>query len=301
MKQEYEVVEHANIRHLKISVNRIAFRTPHMHRDFEVIHNLKGDAYFTLGHQNIEFPEGSILLINPNQMHTIHSIAEDSLMIVLQVAPEFFASIYPSISHLSFEPHCLSGPAAEKIHASLIQLTRHYLLQNESYEFACGSLVLQIFHDLLNIYPHHLISDAEKKTFQTKARRLDRIIRYAQEHYTEKISLEDIARSENLSVSYLSHFIKSNFNQSFQDYIAKLRLNQATFLIHDPGKRLIDICEECGYSDYRYLYQAFMNEYHCSPKAYRSRHLKVTEQHKAVDGSKEYFLSKKEVLATLRL
>lgn len=297
MKQEYEVVEHANIRHLKITVNRIVYRTPHMHRDFEIIHNLKGDAYFVLGQQTIEFPEGSTLLINPNQLHAIHSLADDSLMIVLQVAPEFFTTVYPSISNLAFKPHCLSGPDVEMIHASLIHLTRHYLLQNEGFEFACGSLVFHIFHSLLNIYPHHLISDAEKKTFQNKARRLDRIIRFAQEHFMDKISLEDIAKSENLSVSYLSHFIKTNFNQSFQDYIAKLRLNQATCLIHDNNKRLIDICEECGYSDYRYLYQAFMKEYHCSPKTYRNKHLKVTEQHKAVDGSKEYFLTKQEALA----
>ena len=120
--------------------------------------------------------------------------------------------------------------------------------------------------------PYHTISDDKmKKTLQRTAR-LNRVLSYIEENYMNKVLLSDIAERESLTTSYLSHFFKDNLNQSFQDYVTTLRLNHAKFLVATTDKRLIDICIECGFSDYRYLYKSFKDKFGCTPNEYRKKY-----------------------------
>ncbi len=90
-----------------------------------------------------------------------------------------------------------------------------------------------------------------------------------------KIRLSDIAKSEHLSMSYLSHFIKDNLNQTFQEYLNNIRFSHAREMLMEKRMKFIDICMECGFSDYRYLYQAFLKNYGCTPKEYQNLHKPV--------------------------
>ena len=101
--------------------------------------------------------------------------------------------------------------------------------------------------------------------------RLKRVLSRIQAEFTEKITLRDIAATEGLEMSYLSHFLKDHLGISFQTYLGRLRLEKAVFLVSHTRQRLIDICLECGFSDYRYLYKAFRQEYGCGPEQYRQQ------------------------------
>lgn len=95
--------------------------------------------------------------------------------------------------------------------------------------------------------------------------RLAGIIDYIQKNYTHNISLADLAQRENLDMTYLSHFIKNKLGVTFREYVNRLRLERAVDLVVTTNMRMIDICIDCGYSDYRYLNKAFMQEFNMSP------------------------------------
>ena len=101
-------------------------------------------------------------------------------------------------------------------------------------------------------------------------RRLKRVLNHIQQNFTSKVSLKELAARENLDMFYLSHFVKDHLGISFQSYVSKLRLEKAVFLIANTTKKMIDICLECGFSDYRYLYRLFLAEYGCTPQQYRA-------------------------------
>ena len=87
-----------------------------------------------------------------------------------------------------------------------------------------------------------------------------------------KISLSDIADTENVSVYYLSHFIKKHLGISFREYVNKLRLNKAATLLLTTNKKKIDICMESGFTDYRYVVKAFSKQYKCTPTEFRRKY-----------------------------
>ncbi|MDV3429505.1 MAG: AraC family transcriptional regulator [Bacillota bacterium] len=125
-----------------------------------------------------------------------------------------------------------------------------------------------LFYQLINHAPYHLVSDEEKIK---RTNRLNRITNYIDENFSSKLLLSDIADHENLSLTYLSHFFKDNFNTTFQNYLMNIRFEKAKQLIVQTEEKLIDICLESGFSDIRYLNRMFFKQYGCTPKEYRKK------------------------------
>ncbi|WP_099467182.1 helix-turn-helix transcriptional regulator [Konateibacter massiliensis] len=298
MKGEFEIIQSDSIKSVNLLFNKIKYRSPHMHKEFELVYNLGCEAIFHVGTMRKSFQAGSYVIFNPNQVHEIEAAGQNPFMICLQIAPEFFENVAPYISYLEFDSFYLAKYENDRLHKLMFELSNAYLCQGEHYSLECAALVYQIFKELLEEFPYHITTELEKKSNEEKALRLKRILRYAKNHYMEKISLKSLAKEENLSLNYLSRFIKENLNRSFQEYIGELRFNQAKYLIRNTNKSLLEICQECGYSDYRYLYQVFMKHYECSPKQYRS--LSVQEGAVAAPDSIETKLFRQEALEMIR-
>lgn len=298
MSSEFEIIQPDNIRYINMIFNKIKYRSPHMHREFELIYNLGCEVIYHVGSVSMRFLPDTFVIFNPNQVHEIVSVGPNPFMICLQIAPEFFDNIDANISYLEFDSFYLPSYENNKFSELILKLSYSYLGQADNYNFECAALIYQIFKELLDVFPYHISTASEKKSNEEKALRLKRILKYAKNHYMEKISLQSLAKEENLSLTYLSRFIKDNLNRSFQEYIGELRYNQAKYLIRHTNKNLMEICQECGYSDYRYLYQVFMKNFNCSPKQYRN--LVVRNVSVSSPDSIETKLSKQEALEIMK-
>ena len=101
--------------------------------------------------------------------------------------------------------------------------------------------------------------------------RLTSIVDYIQKNYTHKLSLTELAKAEKMDMTYLSHFIKKQLGISFREYVNRLRLERAVDLVVNTRMRMIDVCVDCGYSDYRYLNKAFLAEFGMTPAQLREK------------------------------
>ena len=97
MKNEYEVVEHANISDLNIFLVEIDYRTPHFHEDIEIIHILEGGVLSNSMQQQIPLQAGDTVIYNAFQPHEFHSARQGTLLLCMQVAPKFCAHYYPAL------------------------------------------------------------------------------------------------------------------------------------------------------------------------------------------------------------
>lgn len=276
MKNQYEVevIEHPYINYLNVFLVNLDYRTPHLHEDIELV--LVLDGQITTGTRSEEYHLGpnSCVIFNSNQPHEFHSSKGGSLILCLQVSPKFCASYYPAIASLHFDSRDIDQYVPEEyqgyVQALLVELAYQYHARHRGYEFSCISFLNQLLWIFLNKVPYRILSEEERRANIQKTERLNRILNYIDENYMNKILLADIARRENLSMTYLSHFIKDNLNQTFQEYLTNIRFSHAREMITEKRMKLIDICMECGFSDYRYLYQAFLKNYGCTPKEYQN-------------------------------
>ena len=101
--------------------------------------------------------------------------------------------------------------------------------------------------------------------------KLNSLIRFVDENYMHKIRLADFAQAQGVSLSYLSHFIKDALNQNFQDYVNSVRVNAACQRIAEGESKMLNVCLESGFSDYRYFSRAFKRQFGMTPEQYSRR------------------------------
>lgn len=92
---------------------------------------------------------------------------------------------------------------------------------------------------------------------------------YIDEHYAEKIYLDDIAKAVLLSASYLSAIFKKESGITVTDYINSVRCNAAKELLKTTPLSLPAIAEQVGYSDEKYFQHSFKKFVGITPAQFR--------------------------------
>lgn len=269
---EFEIITNKNTSY-KVFLNVIKSRSPHLHLDYEIGLVMKGNMDLIYEDKVYNLHEGDFMCVNPYQIHEFRS-DENAQLLFVQINPSFFSSIFPQIKNLEFEEPIYKNDGSDvnlywDIRKNITQLALLNMKAEENYELICAGLLNLLFFDLLTAMPHRYVSNSESTLAHTKAARIRRIADYIEQHLDEKILLSDIASREHLTIPYLSHFFKDNFNMTFGDYTTHLRCERARRMMLTTDLSLFDIAITCGFSDPKYFKQGFQKNYGCSPKEYR--------------------------------
>jgi AraC-like DNA-binding protein len=270
---ELEIIRHPRVGGISMFFNTMEYRTPHFHPEWELIWITEGELSVSSGQTEALCGTGELCLFSPRQIHEFRRRERGATFLCLQVAPQLLAYAYPDIYTLRLDAFRLRPFLREKqareLRMGMKRLMGEYLSGAPYFELRCAGDCAALFGELFALLPMRALSGDEIANADRRNERLSRFLDYVDKNYTEKIRLEDFARSEGCSVSYLSRFLKSNLNQSFQDYVNTMRFHCACRLIAEGGKRLIDVCEEAGFSDYRYFSQCFRKSCGMTPEQYR--------------------------------
>ncbi|MCB6924238.1 AraC family transcriptional regulator [Enterocloster bolteae] len=299
MNQEFEIISHSQM-NFKLFLVNMLYRTPHIHKDFELCLLLDGSLFLQAQNETHSLETGDFFVVNPFQSHELKADSP-ALLVSLQVHPSFFSSYYPRIANLEFTSLILQRDGTDvckKLYDMMIELACLYLKKADKFELKCVGLLNLLFAGLLDTLPNRLLSDKEKNASQSKASRMRKITHYIDEHYSEKLLLSDIARKEDLSLTYLSHFFKDYLGLPFQEYLAKIRCEKARQLLLLTDFPLLDICMSCGFSDSKYFNSGFRRQYGCSPKEYRQnfRHDELKQQQKSMLTTQEFLSASSSIV-----
>lgn len=95
------------------------------------------------------------------------------------------------------------------------------------------------------------------------------IIEYIGENYMRSVTLSEIAKKINFSVSYLSKVFKENTGVGFNDYLQKIRVEEACRLLADTNSKVIDIAWTVGYNDISTFNSVFKKHLGITPSMFR--------------------------------
>lgn len=271
MKEEFEIISHENVNYKVFLINMI-YRSPHIHKDFEICLLLEGALTLHLSSENIQLQTNDFFIINPFQSHELDA-KKAALILSLQVPAAFFSAYFPQMDNIEFLRFHLTSKSHASVyfdlHRTMLNIARNYFFPDKFSILKCVADVNMLFALLLDALPCQLISEKEKNVSKAKAGRIRSITTYIDDHYTEKLLLSDIAQQESLSLHYLSHFFKETIGVSFQVYLLKIRCEKARQLLILTDYSLLDICMMCGFSDPKYFNSGFRSQFGCSPKEYR--------------------------------
>lgn len=101
---------------------------------------------------------------------------------------------------------------------------------------------------------------------------------YIDENYLRDLSLDEIASKCYVNKYHLSHIFAKVHEMSVGQYIAELRLKEATRLLRTTGLPVSEIAGMAGFNDPGYFCRTFKKAFACTPTAYRKNACKITAQ-----------------------
>lgn len=302
MNQEFEVIAHGTTNY-KIFLVNLLYRTPHVHRDFELGYVLENEVTILVSGETHELHAGDFWIMNPFQSHELKA-EQPALLLSIQVPASFFSGYYRQIEAIEFTRFIYSPESnpmtGQPIGSLMHQMASQYFHGFDFYELKCAALLNECLYQLLTFADYHFITEKEQNASKNKAIRMRSVLQYIDENYMQKLLLTDIAERENLSLYYLSHLFKESLGMSFQDYLLKIRCEKARHLLLLTEQSLLDICIASGFSDPKYFNIGFKRQYGCTPKEYRKQfyHEELSSQQKSMLTTQE-FLSTTQSLITL--
>ncbi|MBR5597206.1 MAG: response regulator [Lachnospiraceae bacterium] len=99
---------------------------------------------------------------------------------------------------------------------------------------------------------------------------LGRLQKYIADHYTDKVSLGQIAQAIHANGSYLSRLYKSRTGQNLFDVINKMKLDKAKEYMNQ-GYRIYEVAQKVGFEDVSYFSRVFRKHEGCSPREYENK------------------------------
>lgn len=94
MNQEFEIISHSQM-NFKLFLVNMLYRTPHIHKDFELCLLLDGSLFLQAQNETHSLETGDFFVVNPFQSHELKADSP-ALLVSLQVHPSFFFFLLPA-------------------------------------------------------------------------------------------------------------------------------------------------------------------------------------------------------------
>ncbi|WP_349674690.1 response regulator [Lacrimispora sp.] len=101
---------------------------------------------------------------------------------------------------------------------------------------------------------------------------------FVRRHMKEELQVADIAALVNMSGSYFSHVFKKEEGISFLEYVYRIRMEHARYLLESSDLKVNEIADEVGIVNPNYFSTQFKKSVGQSPLEYRQAQLNKTEE-----------------------
>ena len=242
-------------------VSSISFRL-HCHNFYEIYVFEKGDSTYAVEGADYPLESGDMIFIRPGEMHRVHHKSEtEYLRIIIQFDDEFFKHYgceqYKEIfwGRRCGEKNKISTKTAKSAGISdVIDILREGL---ENYDEAyIKSLIVQILYLACK-------NDCFSTENQGKKRVKD-IVSYINEHYMEKLTLDEIADEFYITKYHLARIFKEATGHTVNEYIRLKRIRNVEALSDEAT--LSEAAAKSGYKDYSSFYRAYVKANGKPPK-----------------------------------
>ena len=170
----------------------------------------------------------------------------------------------PETLSLFNEPHILHYSFKTWRHLLHIVDKLDYRLNEEPTDISrkiSFALASQLF---LEIYELLKIPNAEKLKVDEREQLAFQIKTYVEAHYSEDITITEIADLFQVSTSTINRFFHDYFESTLYRFILFLRLQAAHDYI-EQGYSVTESWQKAGFNDYSNFYRAFMKHFHYRP------------------------------------
>lgn len=260
------------------NISFLRFKTPggytitnHFNDWLELVYVISGKAEYSIKNRSFSVSEGDFIFVDYNTAHG-YSTETGVEMECFYIKHSYLEQLMPLLD--SSKIYCNSADKLlpennyGEVRDNFLKMVKHF--QSDS------DIDIMGFHCYLFMLVYILIRDFtfkkgayRKSELKKSDKQIDIIIDYIHKHYNEQISLDIISAALHLSPSYISRLFKEELNIGYKDYLSKIRLDHAIYMLSNSSKNIVDISNECGFPNNKSFIESFKQEFGKTPSQYR--------------------------------
>lgn len=253
----------------------------HWHNDLEINLIREGEAVFQVYQKSYRVRTGEGFLLNRNVPHSCSSPGNEHVRYsTILVRPDFLYGDFGSdVERKCFQPFlqnsaipCIYltgfGENGKEILQKLNQVEEAFDRKRFCYELKIKGLLCEAFAMIL--YGHRQELTKFVPANLQELERLEKMLNYLNIHFTEVISLQDLADQVHLSREVCCRLFKKMTGKTITGYLEEYRVNKSFSLVQSGQYSMIQITEMVGFSNPSRFASAFRKRFGCNPGEYNS-------------------------------
>lgn len=240
----------------------------HYHDAYELYFLLEGERNYLTHSKIYPISPGWITLTRPYVVHGTNGGNYERILISFT---EDFLSTYfqPTLIDVFHEVFSVDAiPAQTLLSKPQIKELFCQIVENaDSNDLRMTALNLGTLLLLLYDLVKHVPTETNKSTLSTQ---MQDILAYVSNNIATIKSLEQVANHFYVSKYYLAHQFKKSTGFTFIEFLTKVKLSHALFLLKQTDDNIADISKSCGFETPTYFGVVFKKNMHMTPLQYRT-------------------------------
>ena len=253
----------------------------HWHNDLEINLIREGEAVFQVYQKSYRVRTGEGFLLNRNVPHSCSSPGNEHVRYsTILVRPDFLYGDFGSdVERKCFQPFLQNSAIpciyltgfdenGKEILQKLNQVEEAFDRKRFCYELKIKGLLCEAFAMIL--YGHRQELTKFVPANLQELERLEKMLNYLNMHFTEVISLQDLADQVHLSREVCCRLFKKMTGKTITGYLEEYRVNKSFSLVQSGQYSMTQISEMVGFSNPSRFASAFRKRFGCNPGEYNS-------------------------------
>lgn len=266
------------------------FAPYHWHEEMEILSVTDGSIEVKTADTKRILKAGQVYFIQPGTLHSIQGHSRVSEHYALIFEWDFLRFFQYDFCQRDFldpvfsgkyrfpDGDLLSPETAEEIAGQIEYATSLFREMQEQEKNKVMTAPLSIKISLLRIleilYRDNVFIKTSEENGQPDDRetlRLKAVFSYIEEHYAERISLEDLASLIRMNQNYFCRFFRQKTGKRPFSYLNEYRINRAARLLQNTDMTVMETALETGFDNISYFNRQFKNYQGCTPSKFRAR------------------------------
>ena len=213
--------------------------------DHDLTYIIKGKARYTINGITHELGSGDLLYLNAGNLKNAVTYPRNLMQCFginfVSRYKEKKINLFPMVNHIGLRQDVID---------LFRELTISWNEQKEGYIIKTRALLMLILNRLAEIIVHDKDSVSDDY-------RMNKVINHISIHYSEKLTVKDLAVKVNLDEDYFGHLFKRKTGMTVLKYIAKIRIRNAENMLQSGNYKIYEVAEQCGFSDVYHFYKSF--------------------------------------------
>lgn len=240
---------------------------PHWHDCIEMLYLIEGSARQHINEKCFDVKKHDLIIIDEGDIHyTTCTPGEDVRILVVKFLPEVVESncyrafeskyIFPFLNDKR-KKNCYSVDtliSSEEIDDLLMRLYEEFIKRTQGYEIFIKGAIYQLIAYLVR---NNILNINQSIGREKELLRLDKLLKYIENHYMDDIDLKKAADMQNLSYYYFSRYFKKITGRTFKEYINFVRIREAERLIMSGETNMSQVAYDVGFGSISSFYRTY--------------------------------------------